>query len=97
MSLLVAGMSAATAADLKAGQARATLCLGCHPLEGVSSSPLYPHLAGQPAPYLVKQMQAYRTGLRPDPVMGPLMQTLSEQDMENVAAWFASQAPCAQR
>jgi len=66
-------------------------------LDGVSSSPLYPHLAGQSAPYLVKQMQAYRSSQRSDPSMGPIMQTLNEQDMENVAAYFASQDPCASR
>jgi cytochrome c553 len=52
---------------------------------------MWPHLAGQHAPYLVKQMKDFKSGARKDPVMAPMAKPLSDQDMENLAAYFASQ------
>lgn len=80
----------AHAADVAAGKAKAVLCAACHGPEGKASVPLYPHLAGQHAPYLVKQLKAFKEGQRKDPMMAPFMAALTEADMENLAAYYAS-------
>jgi len=77
-------------ADLEAGQQRASSCFSCHGPDGISLNPNYPNLAGQSADYLSKQLNAFRSGDRKDPIMAPMAQSLSDQDVENVAAYFAS-------
>ena len=79
-----------TAADIDAGQLRASSCFGCHGPEGISLNPKYPNLAGQSSEYLVKQLNAFRSGKRSDPVMTPMAGSMSDADVENVAAFFAS-------
>jgi nitrite reductase (NO-forming)/hydroxylamine reductase len=78
------------AADPQAGQQRASTCFACHGENGISLNPNYPSLAGQSAEYLVKQLNAFRSGTRSDPVMGPMAQSLSDADVDNVAAYYAS-------
>lgn len=80
----------AWAVDIEAGKQRASTCFSCHGVEGVSSNPLYPNLAGQSAEYLAKQLHAFRSGERADPVMSPMAGSMSDADVENVAAYFAS-------
>jgi nitrite reductase (NO-forming)/hydroxylamine reductase len=80
---------ASWAADAQAGQQRATTCFACHGVDGVSQNPNYPNLAGQSAEYLVKQLNAFRSGSRNDPVMSSMAQSLSDVDVDNVAAYFA--------
>jgi nitrite reductase (NO-forming)/hydroxylamine reductase len=78
------------AADIEAGQQRAATCFSCHGPDGISLNPTYPNLAGQSADYLSKQLNAFRSGDRKDPIMTPMVQSLSDQDVANVAAFFAS-------
>ncbi|MNF18324.1 Cytochrome c-552 [compost metagenome] len=52
--------------------------------------PIYPNLAGQNAPYLLKQLKAFKDGQRKDPMMAPFMAPLTEADLENLAAYYAS-------
>jgi len=78
-----------SAADLEAGQQRASACFGCHGADGISLNPKYPNLAGQSAEYLVKQLNAFRSGIRNDPVMSPMAVLMSDADVENVSAYFA--------
>ena len=85
-------LSAMAAGDPVAGKQKAVTCFGCHGVDGVSLSPNYPHLAGQPESYLIKQIQAFRSGARKDPIMSPMANTLSDGDVANVAAYFASLA-----
>jgi nitrite reductase (NO-forming)/hydroxylamine reductase len=80
----------AWAADIQAGQQRAATCFSCHGPDGISLNPNYPNLAGQSEDYLAKQLDAFRTGLRKDPIMSPMAQSLSDEDVRNVAAFFAS-------
>jgi len=80
----------AWAADIEAGQQRAATCFSCHGPDGISLNPTYPNLAGQSADYLSKQLNAFRSGDRKDPIMTPMVQSLSDQDVDNVAAFFAS-------
>ncbi|ELI6431489.1 MULTISPECIES: c-type cytochrome [Aeromonas] len=80
----------AKAADIEAGKAKAAVCAACHGVEGKALIPNYPHLAGQNAAYLVKQLKAFKDGSRQEPLMVPFMAPLTEADMENLAAFYAS-------
>ncbi len=84
------------AADIAAGQNRASTCFSCHGPEGISLNPIYPSLAGQSAEYIIKQLTAFRDGSRSDPVMTPMASSLSDVDVENVAAFFASKGVSSQ-
>lgn len=88
---LVLSVSAGAAGDAAAGKAKSVVCAACHGADGNSSNPLWPNLAGQHAPYMVKQLKDFKSGARKDPVMAPMAAPLSDQDMENLAAYFASQ------
>ncbi len=77
------------AADIEAGKQRASTCFGCHGIEGISLNPIYPSLAGQSVEYLTKQLNAFRSGERKDTVMTPMASSMSDVDVENVAAYFA--------
>ncbi len=78
------------AGDPQVGATKAITCTGCHGPQGVSPNDLWPNLAGQQPRYLVKQMKAFRDGTRADPMMGPFSRNLSDQDIEDIAAWYAS-------
>jgi len=73
-----------------AGKEKAGVCAGCHGPDGISTNPLWPNLAGQHAPYLAKQMRDFRDGKRNDPLMAPMSVGLSDQDIKNLAAYYAS-------
>jgi len=85
--------TAGAAGDVAAGKAKSVVCAACHGAEGISSNALWPNLAGQHAAYMVKQLKAFKSGARKDPVMSPMAAPLSDQDMENLAAYFASLKP----
>lgn len=78
------------AADAAAGKAKAQACAVCHGPMGISSAPDAPHLAGQPEIYLAAQLRAYRSGERKHEVMAVMAKPLSDDDIANLAAWFAS-------
>ncbi len=79
------------AGDAAAGKAKSAVCTACHGADGNSTNPLWPNLAGQHAAYMVKQLKDFKSGARKDPVMAPMAAPLSETDMENLAAYYASQ------
>lgn len=94
VSLLVAlGLVGAVqaAGDPAAGQAKAVVCGACHGPDGNSQLPNFPKLAGQGERYLLKQMQDIKSGARPVLEMTGMLEPLSEQDMVDVAAYFARQ------
>lgn len=66
-------------------------CIGCHGVQGSSQHQRYPSLAAQPAPYLVAQLQSFASGQRVYPNMGPLAMTLSREEIEQLANYFAKQ------
>lgn len=79
-----------SAGDAKSGQSKALVCGACHGAEGQSTNPQWPNLAGQHAKYLVQQLQAYQTGTtRTSPIMAPLVAALTQEDMEDLSAWYA--------
>jgi cytochrome c553 len=69
------------------------VCMACHGAAGNSTTPAYPKLAGQHADYIVKQLQEFKSGKRPNGVMSGMAATLSDDDMKNVGAYLASQKP----
>ncbi len=82
--------AAAPAPDLAKGQATAAVCSACHTVDGSRGSPANPILAGQHPEYLVKQLQEFKSGKRKNAVMAGFAATLSDDDMRNVAAFYAS-------
>ena len=80
----------------EAGKARALTCGACHGAEGISSSPAWPNLAGQNAPYLLAQLKAFKAGTRQDPLMSAQAMMLSDEDMMNLAVYFESLPAAAQ-
>ena len=96
--LMLTVMAGATTAwaegDAERGQSMAALCSACHGPDGVSVNPLWPSLAGQQELYLVNSIKAYRDGVREDVSMQPFVATLSDQDVEDLAAYYASLTPC---
>jgi cytochrome c553 len=88
---LLLSASAGAAGDVAAGKAKSSICGACHGASGTSANPMWPNLAGQHAPYIVKQLKNFKSGARKDPVMAPMAAPLSVQDMENLAAYYASQ------
>jgi cytochrome c553 len=80
----------ATAADGAAGKAKSATCAGCHGANGISAVPTYPNLAGQKEAYLAKQMTAFKAGTRTDPTMNAMSKPLSDADIANLAAYYAS-------
>lgn len=81
------------AGDAAAGETKAHTCLGCHGVEHyVNTYPTYkvPRVAGQHEAYLVAALQAYRSKARPHPTMQANAANLSDQDIADIAAYFAS-------
>lgn len=99
MRLLMAGTAVAATfmiaahaqGNIAAGKKKAVACAACHGADGNSQSPQFPKLAGQNANYLIKQLKDFKSGARKNPIMSGMAAGLSEQDMEDVAAYFSSQ------
>jgi cytochrome c553 len=90
VAALVAGAGQVMAGDAEAGKTKAMACAACHGVNGMSSNELWPNLAGQKAGYLAKQMKAFRDGTRSDPVMSGMAKPLSDQDIDDLAAYYSS-------
>jgi len=80
----------ATAGDVAAGKAKAVICASCHGMNGISTIPMYPKLAGQHAQYMIGAIKAYQNGTRQSPIMEPMAKMLSAHDVENISAYYAS-------
>ncbi len=79
------------AANIDAGAAKAKeICAACHGADGNSPSPDFPKLAGQHRDYLEKALRDYKSGARKNPIMAGFAAALSKEDIENLAAYFAS-------
>ncbi len=79
--------------DAAAGKDKAAACVECHGADGRSPNREWPNLAGQKPDYLIKQMRKFRDGIREDPLMSPVAATLSNEDINDLAAWFAGLTP----
>jgi cytochrome c553 len=102
LSLVSAGMllglspftgatQAAEGGSIEAGREASRACAACHGADGNSSSPAFPSIAGQPAGYLAAQLIAYREGDRENAIMSPQAANLSDEQIRDIAAFFAAQ------
>ena len=97
LQFLVAGVLIAASSvvmaggDAAAGKSKSATCAACHGADGNSTIPTNPKLAGQHADYLVQAMKDYQSGARNNAIMKGMTAALSEQDIEDLAAYFASQ------
>jgi cytochrome c553 len=92
LALLAASSTALAEGDVEAGKQAAAACAACHGMDGNSTDPQYPKIAGLGERYLVKQLREYQDQTRENAIMAGMVAALSEQDVENLAAYFASQA-----
>lgn len=90
-SVFAAGTQGAAKPDLAKGQEKATqVCMACHTADGTRGSPANPIIAGQHADYLVKQLHEFKSGKRANAIMAGMAGALSEEDIRNVSAFYAS-------
>ncbi|MGI9331747.1 MAG: c-type cytochrome [Gammaproteobacteria bacterium] len=89
----LAWSAAPMAADPAAGKAKTITCVACHGQEGVALQPEYPNLACQNEKYLAIAIKAYKDGTRDNALMKPMVAALSDDDVANLAAYYAS-LPC---
>jgi len=76
----------ASAAD---GKSLSNRCISCHGNNGIGTKDEYPNLAGQKSAYLFKQMQAFQSGKRSDPIMGAMVKGMSEADLKALADYYS--------
>jgi cytochrome c553 len=91
--VLAEGTSAAKADPAKGQSLASTVCAACHGPDGNSPIPQNPSIAGQHASYLYKQLSDFKAGRRKNAIMAGIVAGLSDQDMRNVAAHYATQKP----
>ncbi len=90
--LAASGSTAWAVGDAEAGKTKSATCMACHGADGNSPNPIWPSLAGQHAGYLKKQMLDYQSGeQRSNALMAPMIAALSEEDMDDLAAFYTSQ------
>jgi cytochrome c553 len=90
---LVTATQALAQGDAAAGAEKITVCLACHGQDGnMSQIANVPKIGGQNADYLLKQMNDIKSGVRAAPLMTGMLNNLNDQDMADVAAYYASQA-----
>ena len=77
--------------DAAVGRSKAAICATCHGAEGNSELSMNPKLAGQNATYITKQLMDYKSGVRSNQTMSAMVLNLSEQDMQDISAWYSSQ------
>lgn len=88
--LTTVATAAQAAGDPAAGKSKSQACVSCHGETGNSPNPAYPRLAGQYASYLYQALKAYKNGDRQNPIMKGMVANLSDQDMRDLAAFYAS-------
>lgn len=88
--LTLANLHAATAGDPAAGKAKSATCTACHGENGISANDQWPNLAGQKETYLRDQLTLFQQDKRQSPLMTPVAKTLSDKDVADLAAYFAS-------
>jgi len=87
---LVVSSPVMAAGDASTGKGKAVACAACHGSDGNSPSDMFPKLAGQHESYITKQLADFKSGARINAVMAPMVANLSEQDMADLGAFYAS-------
>lgn len=82
--------TAAEAADADAGRKKARQCQTCHGIDGIAKIPIAPHIAGENQIYLETQLKAFRSGKREHEIMSVIAKNLSDEDISDLSAWYAS-------
>lgn len=99
VAMMAAAMGIGSAAQAEgsaaAGQEKSAVCTACHGADGNSVNPEWPSLAGQHASYLAAQLAAFKSGQRQNALMTPMAIGLSDEDMQDLAAFYAAQQPVA--
>jgi cytochrome c553 len=90
LALLVAMQGRANAGDVKIGREKAQQCEVCHGLDGLSKIPEAPNIAGQNETYMIAQLTAFKSGERKNDMMSMIAPTLSADDINNLAAYYAA-------
>ncbi len=90
LAVMIAFPSPAIPGDPAAGKVKTRACLTCHGVDGIGRLPSAPNLAGQNEWYLAKQLSDYRAGKRTHQVMSIIAKNLSDEDIDDLAAWYAS-------
>lgn len=90
MALGLLQSGAVQAADPSLGRQKAKMCQTCHGIDGLARIPSAPHIAGESQVYLVTQLKAFRAGTRTHEIMSLIAKDLSDEDIENLAAWYSS-------
>lgn len=90
VATLLLGTSAHADGNATAGRQKALQCQTCHGLDGMSKLPEAPNLGGQPEIYLVKSLNDFRRGIRKNDMMSIVVQQLSDQDVADLAAYYAA-------
>ncbi len=85
--------SAPVTGSAEAGAAKAAVCAACHGPNGNSSNPEWPSLAGQNAAYTQEQLALFKAKKRNNPIMQPIVDPLTDQDIADLSAYFATQTP----
>jgi len=88
-----ASTGAALTGTADAGATKAAVCTACHGVNGNSVNPEWPNLAGQNAAYIREQLEMFKAKKRNNPIMQPIVDTLSEQDFADLGAFFSVQTP----
>jgi len=91
--LLATLATPAWAGDAEAGAQKSPVCAACHGVNGSSSNPEWPNLAGQHEGYIAAQLALFKQGVRDNPLMMPMASALSDQDMQDLGAYFERQTP----
>lgn len=91
VAVLGCSTPAFAAGSVEAGQAKSATCGACHGMDGNSLSPEWPSLAGQHTGYIERQLKAFKAGERKNDLMSPMAMILSDEDMADLAAYFATQ------
>ncbi len=86
-------VSAQPIGDVEAGRSKSQTCVACHGAVGASPNTAFPMLAGQHADYLLHSLKAYKNGDRNNAIMNGQAAALSDEDMRDLAAYFAAQTP----
>lgn len=88
--MMFANSTVQAAGDASAGQGKAAVCAACHGAEGISSIPINPNIAGQVPGYIAAQLKAFKSGERVNPIMAGQAAALSDENMIDLDAYYAS-------
>ncbi len=91
VALATAAVPAVAKGDIEAGKTKSVTCQACHGADGAANvDPQYPRLAGQYRDYLSRALHEYKSGRRENAIMAGFSAALSEEDIEDLAAYFSS-------